>query len=422
MVTPSHAWSRRPGKVWAWLWMSTKPGATTRPLDVDGRGALQIVADRGDRTTVDPDIAHAVESGLRIDDATSSQHQVVGHEPICHDRGCNVVTTGVLVGTKRIAAVVALAVLGVVAPWGTAAADDGQLIDVGGGRHMYLECQGSGGPTVVFESGWPNDGTVWSNGGVFQAVSGFTRACVYDRPGTATGDHLSRSDAAPQPRTAADVVADLHAHVARLRRARSVRPRRPFDRRPVRPPLRHDVSRTTSPDSSSSTPATRTRSTSCCRSCRRSWSIPSCSARSTRRPTCWPPTHRSSGSCSSRAATRSAMPRRRRRCRPMPLVVLTHGIPVSAENPVPPDFPSAGFEEILSGPATAPRPPRPGCPPGDRRPQRPLHPARGAEPRRRRHPRRRRRRSTRRDAGRRDRAAPDRRPATRHHRRGVRRS
>ena len=34
--------------------------------------------------------------------------------------------------------------------------------------------------------------------------------------------------------------------------------------------------------------------------------------------------------------------------RPMPLVVLSHGIPVSAENPVPPDFPSAGFEEILS--------------------------------------------------------------------------
>ena len=52
---------------------------------------------------------------------------------------------------------------------------------------------------------------MWSNGGVFQAVSGFTRACVYDRPGTATGDHLSRSDAAPQPRTAADVVADLHS-------------------------------------------------------------------------------------------------------------------------------------------------------------------------------------------------------------------
>ena len=53
--------------------------------------------------------------------------------------------------------------------------------------------------------------------------------------------------------------------------------------------------------------------------------------------------------------------------RPMPLVVLSHGIPVSAENPVPADFPSARFEEILSEPATAPRPPRPRRPPGDRR-------------------------------------------------------
>ena len=31
VVTPSHAWSRRPGSVCAWLWRSTKPGATTRP-------------------------------------------------------------------------------------------------------------------------------------------------------------------------------------------------------------------------------------------------------------------------------------------------------------------------------------------------------------------------------------------------------
>lgn len=88
---------------------------------------------------------------------------------------------------------------------------DGELIDVGGGRRMYLECHGEGGPTVVFESGYPNDGTVWSLGGVFEAVAGFTRACVYDRPGTLVEEPLSRSDAAPQPRTALDVVTDLHA-------------------------------------------------------------------------------------------------------------------------------------------------------------------------------------------------------------------
>ena len=67
----------------------------------------------------------------------------------------------------------------------TAQSDGGELFDVGGGRRMYLECRGEGGPTVVFESGYPNDGTVWSTEGVFEAVAGFTRACVYDRPGTA---------------------------------------------------------------------------------------------------------------------------------------------------------------------------------------------------------------------------------------------
>ena len=90
------------------------------------------------------------------------------------------------------------------------AQDDGELIDVGDGRRMYLECHGEGGPTVVFESGYPNDGTVWSEAGVFQSVSTFTRACVYDRPGTMFLDHIGRSDPAAQPRTAGDVVADLH--------------------------------------------------------------------------------------------------------------------------------------------------------------------------------------------------------------------
>jgi hypothetical protein len=44
---------------------------------------------------------------------------------------------------------------------------------------------------VVFESGYPNDGTVWSAGGVFEAVAGFTRACVYDRPGTLFDEPLT---------------------------------------------------------------------------------------------------------------------------------------------------------------------------------------------------------------------------------------
>jgi alpha-beta hydrolase superfamily lysophospholipase len=35
--------------------------------------------------------------------------------------------------------------------------------------------------------------------------------CAYDRPGTPVGEKPSRSDAVPQPTTAGDAVADLHA-------------------------------------------------------------------------------------------------------------------------------------------------------------------------------------------------------------------
>src|ERR671925_475647 len=65
-------------------------------------------------------------------------------------------------------------------------------------------------------------GSVWSSlspdvppPAVLPGVSGFTRVCAYDRPGT-IGDsddpaERSRSDPVPQPRAAEDTVADLHA-------------------------------------------------------------------------------------------------------------------------------------------------------------------------------------------------------------------
>src|SRR6266480_1782330 len=36
------------------------------------------------------------------------------------------------------------------------------LIDIGAGRKMYLECCGSGSPTVILESGYRNDADIWS--------------------------------------------------------------------------------------------------------------------------------------------------------------------------------------------------------------------------------------------------------------------
>jgi pimeloyl-ACP methyl ester carboxylesterase len=93
------------------------------------------------------------------------------------------------------------------------------LVDIGYGRKMYLECRGSGSPTVVLVSGLDSAADVWISYqahpslAVFNAVAGFTRVCAYDRPGTPVGDDLmpSRSDPVPQPTTAQDAVRDLHA-------------------------------------------------------------------------------------------------------------------------------------------------------------------------------------------------------------------
>ncbi len=92
------------------------------------------------------------------------------------------------------------------------------LIDIGAGRKMYLECSGSGSPTVILESGYRNDADIWSTelepgmSTVFSQVAKFTRVCAYDRPGTfLDADHLGRSTPVPMPRMARDLVSDLHA-------------------------------------------------------------------------------------------------------------------------------------------------------------------------------------------------------------------
>lgn len=109
----------------------------------------------------------------------------------------------------------------------TPSAADGDvagLVEIGDGRRLYLECRGSGRPTVILEAGYRSPATVWSDDlvvpepprtMVFDGVAGFTRVCLYERPGVASildgRLHPSRSDPAPMPRTAEDIVADLHA-------------------------------------------------------------------------------------------------------------------------------------------------------------------------------------------------------------------
>lgn len=112
------------------------------------------------------------------------------------------------------------------------------LVDIGGGRKLYMECEGTGLPVVVLIAGkggparvtWresflPTDPVVAApedlassgqgdsaerGSAVFQQVSRFARVCSYDRPNTRfTGDDLSTPVA--QPHSAVDAVADLHA-------------------------------------------------------------------------------------------------------------------------------------------------------------------------------------------------------------------
>ena len=90
------------------------------------------------------------------------------------------------------------------------------LVDIDGGRKMYLKCSGRGSPTVVLVGGLRASADDWSisdkfKSTVFPEVAKFARVCACDRPGTPVDEKPSRSDPVPQPTTAKDAVADLHA-------------------------------------------------------------------------------------------------------------------------------------------------------------------------------------------------------------------
>jgi pimeloyl-ACP methyl ester carboxylesterase len=104
-------------------------------------------------------------------------------------------------------------------PKSAAAGDFAGLVDIAGGRKLYLACRGKGSPKVILVGGLRASADDWmetlpGKPNVFSAVAAFTRVCVYDRRGTPVGDQPSRSDPVAQPTTAADAVADLHALIA----------------------------------------------------------------------------------------------------------------------------------------------------------------------------------------------------------------
>lgn len=80
-------------------------------------------------------------------------------------------------------------------------AGQGQLVDVGG-RRLYLECTGSGSPTVVLQAGAGGDARAWKT--LQPTIAASTRVCSYDRAGR------GRSDDPPAPQDGIGIAGDLH--------------------------------------------------------------------------------------------------------------------------------------------------------------------------------------------------------------------
>lgn len=71
-----------------------------------------------------------------------------------------------------------------------------------GGTCLFLRQAGQGQPTVVLEAGAGDDSQTWED--IFPAVAQFSQVMAYDRAG------LGRSVGSPAPRTALQLVDDLH--------------------------------------------------------------------------------------------------------------------------------------------------------------------------------------------------------------------
>jgi pimeloyl-ACP methyl ester carboxylesterase len=106
-------------------------------------------------------------------------------------------------------------------PTATTEGDIAQTFTLPDGREMYLQCTGSGSPTVVLLSGQRGSADDWkivadgvASPSVWSLVAEETRVCAYDRPGTPVGDQPSRSDPVTQPANAQAMVDDLHALLA----------------------------------------------------------------------------------------------------------------------------------------------------------------------------------------------------------------
>jgi len=83
-------------------------------------------------------------------------------------------------------------------------ASAGKRVDIGP-RSLYIDCRGSGSPTVILEAGSGSDSGTWS--AVHDAIASTTRTCAYDRAGRGRSDGRGRH-------TLADAIAELRALLA----------------------------------------------------------------------------------------------------------------------------------------------------------------------------------------------------------------
>ena len=130
----------------------------------------------------------------------------------------------------RLCAALAVSLVALVGCAGVSGSDEAagdvasRTVDIGGGREMFLDCAGTGEPTVILESGIHDSSDYWTvsqllepavDPPVMQGLAETTRVCRYDRPGTVVPDDprtiTDRSTPVPMPRTINQSVTDLHA-------------------------------------------------------------------------------------------------------------------------------------------------------------------------------------------------------------------
>ncbi len=86
----------------------------------------------------------------------------------------------------------------------------GERVEVQPGHALYIDCRGSGSPTLVLEAGMGSDSATWSP--VHDELAAITRTCSYDRTGRGRSDAGSAGDLAGMSRELSALLAAADEH------------------------------------------------------------------------------------------------------------------------------------------------------------------------------------------------------------------